>query len=173
MSNPGHRTQTGRLICMISKVALVLLFPQDLAGHSRSGPSFPWCLKDWQELEGVGEAWEGSALLMQICRSRPTAPSGITFASTGPSGRLHILAGPSKSFFPFLPHQPMRSFLESGFFFGAFPSLPLLVAFFFFFQDLVLGGEDNIAVGLSAFSPSVSPCMSCPARSRSWLYDPA
>ena len=51
---------------LFASVPCVLMFPDDLGGHSYSGPSSPWALQDWRSLEGLGEAHRGSAFLCRL-----------------------------------------------------------------------------------------------------------
>ena len=53
------------------------MFPEDLGGHSYSGPSFPWALQDWRYLEGLGEAKRESAFLCRLADADHRRPTGV------------------------------------------------------------------------------------------------
>ena len=62
---------------LFAKVPCVLLFPEDLGGHSHSGPSSPWALQDWRFLEGLGDARRGSAFLCRLAAADHRRPTGF------------------------------------------------------------------------------------------------
>ena len=57
------------LECKTRAVSAVLLFPEDLAGHSVSGPASPWCLKEWRELDGLGALVPTSSVQSGYCQT--------------------------------------------------------------------------------------------------------
>ena len=62
---------------LFARVPCVLLFPEDLGGHSYSGPSSPWALQDWRFLEGLGDARRGSAFLCRLAAADHRCPTGF------------------------------------------------------------------------------------------------
>ena len=62
---------------LFARVPCVLLFPEDLGGHSYSGPSSPWALQDWRFLEGLGDARRGSAFLCRLAAADHRRPTGF------------------------------------------------------------------------------------------------
>ena len=62
---------------LFARVHCVLLFPEDLGGHSYSGPSSPWALQDWRFLEGLGDARRGSAFLCRLAAADHRRPTGF------------------------------------------------------------------------------------------------
>ena len=65
------------LQCEASSVTAVLLFPEDLGGHSVSGPTSPWTLKEWRDLEGLGEARRGSVFWCRFAGADQQRPIGM------------------------------------------------------------------------------------------------
>ena len=84
--------------CEASSVTAVLLFPEDLGGHSLSGPTSPWSLKEWRDLEGLGEARRGSAFWCRFAGADQQRPMGILtnlqpiHAETSPGWPAHFLS---------------------------------------------------------------------------------
>ena len=78
------------LQCEASSVTAVLLFPEDLGGHSLSGPTSPWSLKEWRDVEGqLGDGADSPV---------PTSSAQLVSSQTFSSYTLRrFLAGPHTS----------------------------------------------------------------------------
>ena len=56
---------------------LVLLFPEDLGGHSSDGPASVWQTKEFMLLESLNEARRGGAFLCQLSEVDQRRPLGV------------------------------------------------------------------------------------------------
>ena len=175
------------LECKTRAVSAVLLFPEDLAGHSVSGPASPWCLKEWRELDGLGEARRGSAFSCRFAGADQQRPIGLlsniqslndeTFPGWPVlflSGRELLYDGPlPRSCGCSRPHQKMVG-LSDNFVFNSSSVQGLPYGFWLrIWKDLSIHGPPSCLRHGSLRSSSVvpaSPSISSFSGSLSWVY---
>ena len=63
--------------CEVSRVHVVLLFPEDLGGDNTEGPSSLWCMQEIRDLDGLHEARRGAGFLCQLAGVERRRPLGI------------------------------------------------------------------------------------------------
>ena len=65
------------LQCVVVRIPLLLVFPEDFGGDAVSGPLSLWCTRELRDLEGLHEARRGAGFLCQLAGADVKRPLGI------------------------------------------------------------------------------------------------
>ena len=109
------------LLCS-KPTSLFVVFPEDLGGHSRDGPTSVWSLREFQVLQGQSETCRGAGFLCQLGQADFRRPMGVLTNIARLFGKLHkgwprlishkedlLYKGPLPNHCPCVPqHQNLR-----------------------------------------------------------------
>ena len=65
------------LLCTVHRVATVLIIPEDLGGHTVTGPPSLWSMTEFQSLEGLDDAHRGAGCSCQLGLAEQGLTTGI------------------------------------------------------------------------------------------------